>query len=451
MLEISGLIKEVSALIKVATKGEMEMENLLNVAKAAPKQQTKINQLSQLLNQAQELISTSNPDWNELDDVIEDVTAMLSKLQEHDTCHVSCKGNDQEDPDLKVPDTQNVWETIEKVPNDNDPNYPYPEFLAVSAEENKLASGVAESDTVSLATLVSPAQIKYAPQRTPISGRIEMCCINLKWLDNDGFPLSKIAYMGNSGASIYKQLSHGLLRFNIVVREVAVPYKHFAKNLVEAEAFAKQTVNKERGDGSKYDMYAIVHNNVRDYSNAGRGVAHLEDTLIRTWLHEVGHLLTLKHAGKFLGYGTELEYDQYGDGSSFMGRFASHVLNAPQLYYCGWFAKEKVAQHDLGSADTRYKLEALYSTTPSDHVQAVIIPKAQDDKDLFLSVIPIRNKETGGYKNLFALHYRVDGGSQRLDVFSEKYAYKNLLFFERKTVSADGTYATVKISQRLSA
>lgn len=288
----------------------------------------------------------------------------------------------------------------------------------------------------------TPPTIKYAPVITPVKGTYNLFCLALKWLDNPGPSLSSVTNDGHNAASVYKRLSNGYITFNVIPKEVSVNFTHSAKNVAAAEAYAKKvaTVNNNYPN-----IYVIFNHGARSVSTGGGDTAHLIGTLYRDVLHEVGHCrpFNLGHSGKFDANGKYLQYD---DGTSFMGRFSSADLTAPQLYYLGWLPQNKVAEYDIGTPATEYNIENLDAPNTGDNLKAVLIPNPSA-KNLFLSMPKVNNQF------MFALHLanhtnskkQSGGGSERVQVFANTAEYDNLLF---EKVSVGSGYTTVRISPK---
>ncbi len=75
-------------------------------------------------------------------------------------------------------------------------------------------------------------------------------------------------------------------------------------------------------------------------SNAGSRSIYLNGNLFRDYTHETGHVLGLAHGNtRDPSTGT---VTQYGDASTFMGKFPSDNYNLPQLHWLGWTKKEEL-------------------------------------------------------------------------------------------------------------
>lgn len=302
--------------------------------------------------------------------------------------------------------------------------------------------GEKTTTTTTTTEITSPVQkIKYAPARKPNSGTIEMCCVSLKWQDAKPVDLGSVSSMCRSVKNVYERLSGGKIKINVTSKMVPVSSNKAKKNLNRAEQEAKRNVSAR---GKKYDLYAYVNGGVLDYEHAGGDTIHLSGTLDRTAYHETGHtkLFGLGHAG-LIDLKTN-KYDSYGDRSSFMGRYSTTNINAPQMYFEGWLAEDKVAQSDIataapGAPDEIYKLEPLFSSTSSDAVKGVLIPRTEG-RNMFLSLRP-------GSDNLPVLNLIINNGASTAQVgpnFGKELKYGGLVFTR---IAVDGVYSTMKISQ----
>lgn len=278
--------------------------------------------------------------------------------------------------------------------------------------------------------------IKFAPAVNPVKGNFNLYAIALKWNDDPGASLSSVTSAARSTARIYKDLSNGNVNFNVVARQVKVDFNKNSKNLPKAEKQAKKVVDAHKPNNN-YGIYAIVNHRAKGFSNGSGNTAHLLGTLTRDFLHEIGHCrpFGLGHSGKYDDKGKLLPYD---DGTSFMGRFSSYQLTAPQLYALGWLPQNKVAEHDLDFPATDYNIEILYNKGNTDNLKAVYIPNG-DQRPLFLSMPKVNGKF------MFALHLATSGGkgTQRVAVFGNHAEYNGLSF---QKISDNGGSTTIRIS-----
>lgn len=278
--------------------------------------------------------------------------------------------------------------------------------------------------------------IKYAPAVNPVKGNFNLYAIGLKWNDDPGTSMSSVGNAGRAAGKRYGELSNGLVKFNVIVKQVKVDFNKNAKNLPKAEKQAKNVVDAHKPNNN-YSIYAIVNNHAKGFSNGSGNTAHLYGALTRDFLHEIGHCrpFGLGHSGKYDDKG---KLEAYGDGTSFMGRFSSVDLTAPQLYALGWLPQNKVAEHDLDSPATDYNIEILYSKADTTNLKAVYIPNGEQ-RPLFLSMPKVNGKFT------FALHLATSGGkgTQRVAVFGNHAEYNGLSFDK---ISDNNGSTTIRIS-----
>lgn len=257
------------------------------------------------------------------------------------------------------------------------------------------------------------ATIRYAPEIIPVKGNFNLYCIALQWNDNPGASLSKVAASGRKTAEVYKKLSNGNVNFNVIPESVKVNFAATGKNLPSAERDAKKVVvARQKKPNTNPNLFVIVHNGAKSFSNGSGNTAHLFGTLARDFMHEVGHLrpFVLEHAGRYLDNG---KLKGSGDGTSFMSTANSHSLTAPQLYLLGWLPN-KVAQHNLTDPAIEYPIENLDTPGIDGNFKSVLIPREEGRSPLYLSLPNIQ----GQY--LFALHTTSGRGSQRVKVFGNK-------------------------------
>lgn len=308
-------------------------------------------------------------------------------------------------------------------------------MAAITTQESLIKEKIT-TPTLTPTSIPTINQIKYAPVLKPVKGDYNLCCVALGWSDNPGASLSRVANACRDTASIYKDLSGGNFNLNPIPKYVKTNFEHNAKNIPNAEKEAKKVI-AANPKNNKPNLYAMVNNHAKNFSNGSGDTAHLLGTLTRDFLHEIGHCrpTVLGHSGKYDDKGKLLPYD---DATSFMGRFSSVKLTGAQLYLLGWLPENKVAQYTVGEPTTEYKIENLYSKAENDAQKVVLIPMG-DQRPLYLSMPKIDDKY------LFALHLSSGRGTQRVKVFAEQAEYENLTF---KRTSQTDSYTSIKISTK---
>lgn len=279
-----------------------------------------------------------------------------------------------------------------------------------------------------------------AINKKPLKANIDMCCIALIWKDAKP-PKGSLSYMGNSVARVTADLSAGNTTMKITCYNIKVPYNKAKKNLYKAEDYAKRVADKKHG--RPFDRYSIVNGNVRDYSNAGGNTAHLQSTNVRTALHENYHLspFSLEHAGVIV----DGKLDPYGDSLSFMGRYPTLKLNAPELWALGWpGVLNKTALFEKNDTVMQYNIEPIYYRKPSDNLTGVYMPR--EFRDMFLAQYLVKFKGDKEARKLFALHFMTNGGrgTQRIVMFSNETTQEGFTF---KKIAEGDNYSTMEISR----
>lgn len=296
-----------------------------------------------------------------------------------------------------------------------------------------------ETPPVATDPSVSPT-IKYAPVVAPVKGNYNLYCIALVWNDNKGANINKVTNAGNATAKIYKNLSNGNFNLNVIVKSVKVNFNRNAKNLPAAEKQAKKAAVAGQKNKNP-NLFVIVNNGAKGFSNGGGNTAHLLGTLTRDFLHEIGHCkpLQLHHSGRINSDG---KYQAYGDGTSFMSSFSSLELTAVQRYNLGWFNEKEVALHEFAFPPVEYKIEKLSSpNNNNDAVKAVMIP-IDGQKPIFLSMPNVNGKPTLTLHQPYNNKGPVGSGSRRLLVFGKAASYANLSF---QKVSETKDFTVVRI------
>lgn len=395
---------------------------------------------------------------------VDQILVELSKIRE--------AAVDPEEP--KEPDTGDIeiedgnapdWEPQPTVP-DPDPNYE-------EDDEELDNNGVVVNPPP--VVIPAPVTIKFAPEMKSVTGTIQICCVNLKWLDNPGVDANSAATSNRRLAAIYNNLGGGKFNIQITSKTVAVNFNHASANVYPAAAEAKAIVDKAKKDPKvPYNYYIMYHNNARGYSNATGGIAYCKNTLTRTVLHEIGHLFKparFHHANRpdqVDAKGKLLVEGEYKDPTSFMGKYSTWCLNGANLYYAGWLPKEKVALFESGTLELG--MEPLYNEVKVNdlpvlnvpgkdgYFKAVVLSKAGKDLILSTSVLkdpepPVVNgkKQAAKNINLFTLYATQNGpeknevgpGTTLLKTFKESATFEGWSF---QRIAVDGNLAKLRIT-----
>lgn len=286
-------------------------------------------------------------------------------------------------------------------------------------------------DTTGTARVAANTNIQYAPVIPPVKGNINLYAVALVWLDDEGANVNSVNGAARQMAQTYKDLSGGLVIFSVTTRRIKVNFNKAPKNISKAE---KQAINTIGVTPSDKNIYAIVNHNAKKYSNAGNHIAHLMGTLARDFCHEVGHLdpFSLGHSGAYKNG----KLEPYGDGTSFMGSFASNKLTGAQLYLLGWLPENKVGLYNIGDSATNFNICSLYANNDGDNLKVVLIPRG-DQRPLYVSMPQIQGKPT------LCLHLSTGRGTQRVTVFGNHAEYEGITV--QKISTSDG-FVTVQIS-----
>jgi hypothetical protein len=247
--------------------------------------------------------------------------------------------------------------------------------------------------------------------------------------------------MCNGVADFYRKNSRGVLILKTKSYVVDVPFDGKPANLYPAEHFAM-------GLHKGADFYAIV--GIYTANHSGAGVSHLSSNLTSTATHEVGHLLTLGHAGAYKpnADGT-VTLDAYGDGESVMSMYPSAFLTAPQYYHEGWLPRSEAVIYQPGLT---YEIKRV-SNFASTGITTVIVPHPMfnggaadpkyvigQDRDAYIS-FPIK------CAGCAALHLGSDAGAgtQRVKIFGKEYTDSQFTGLHIKVLDDQGDTITVAI------
>jgi len=119
--------------------------------------------------------------------------------------------------------------------------------------------------------------------------------------------------------------------------------------------------------------FVIVIDKESKRQSGGRRVARIRGT--SAFLHEMGHLLNLGHAGAMRRKNGKKRFDRTGDAKNIMSRFADHRLNAVQLLWLGWRdARTQYAVHRRSYASQKYVLKRETAPADAPGLMGVIIP-----------------------------------------------------------------------------
>lgn len=182
--------------------------------------------------------------------------------------------------------------------------------------------------------VIADEGIKYAPRQKVVKGSPLLTCVSANFQNKKPVSSSKCGSVARHTANFFKKNSRGLLNFRTKSSALSLNQNSNHKNY----RAAVDTIKKKWPSD-----YWMVPGKPGNTSNAGGKTAHLIGTLYRTGDHEVGHLLGLGHAGRYIKTKGKWHLDHYGDGSSVMGKFPSAFLTAPQYYALGWLRQDEAA------------------------------------------------------------------------------------------------------------
>lgn len=288
--------------------------------------------------------------------------------------------------------------------------------------------------------------MKYAPVMPVKRGTYDLYPISLSWTDVDGASRSRMKVMGDDVASTYARLSDGAIKFN--VKNVGI-YKTGVPRSASAVAPESEKARIMYTDRSSpyVGFYAIVNNGAKKVSHAGGKTASLLSPLLTTARHEVGHLLGLQHANRYVvitkgPHKGEKEFQSSRDGSSFMSIYASNNLTSAQMYAMGWYKQNQVAMYEVGDPAITYDLQPVCNKQNDNYLNAVYMPKKDGKNPVFLSMF---ESSTASKDRLMALHVGEKGGSTRLDVFKDHFETDDASI---DLISEQNDYWKVKVSPK---
>lgn len=265
-----------------------------------------------------------------------------------------------------------------------------------------------------------------APYVEPVKGKYTLVGVGLKWTDNDGPSLDSVKFSTKFAADTFNKLSGGQLQYDAQAYIVDVPFTHDSANVGHATKYAREQLQKDHNiPDSKDTHYIMVNNNAKgehnSYTEPGGHVSNLLNCLAVTFCHELGRQAPTILGGSAAMRDGKMEWQ--ADGTSFMSRFSSSSLTAPQLYYLGWLPNTQVELFDKSAQSQDYTLQNL-DDFKDQNTKAVMIQDG--DETLFLSRPTFRKDGV-----LYTLHKgegQDEKASLRLVVFGQKGTYKDLSF-----------------------
>jgi hypothetical protein len=261
------------------------------------------------------------------------------------------------------------------------------------------------------------------PKIKPKLGNKTLLCASIEYTDKPNVPSAgKAKSVCNQVRDFYTRNSRGLLDIKVEGTLIKVPFKNNRQwNEIKKYVKAKHP---------NFDMYALIVGDKLSASHAGGGVAWLRGTLYRDAQHEVGHLLGLGHAGRYVTENGKVILESYGDGESVMGRFPSSTLTGAQYRWEGWLPKSEVAVYNPTMLGQIYQIKRI-TNKEIPMLSLVGVPHAyfhgenppqvpvtdQDDPPQRDAYISFSTK----CDSCLSLHLSLGGGSQKIQMFGKEY------------------------------
>lgn len=263
----------------------------------------------------------------------------------------------------------------------------------------------------------------FAPTRKTVGGTKTVHIIDIEW--NNRKRNNNLGNLAQQLKKFYTRNSRGQLKLVTKTSTEKVPFNAAKKNYNKAE---KLCVNRNPGS----DIYVIINNNVRNFSNAGNGIARLKTCKVQTACHEVGHLLGLEHSGKYEKK-NNFKLDSYGDASSAMSRYSSGLLTVSQYWWNGWTFSKEIIDHDITTTQT-YVIRKLANLGIRNQPMGVRVQIPGNARPAFISF-------QGGLR----LQYGNRGGSQLIAIMGKEYNDKRFTKLRITKHEVDGIYCTFTI------